>query len=76
MKFAYRPFDVRWLYWEPNTKLLDEKREDFMRCVPFPCPILISQQKTRMDASFPQVISVLPDLALMDRGATSFPLLL
>ena len=74
MKFAYRPFDVRWLYWEPNTKLLDEKREDFMRCVPFPCPILISQQKTRMDASFPQVISVLPDLALMDRGATSFPL--
>jgi hypothetical protein len=27
--FAYRPFDVRWLYWEPETKLLDEKRSDY-----------------------------------------------
>jgi hypothetical protein len=25
-RHAYRPFDVRWLYWEPETKLLDEKR--------------------------------------------------
>ncbi len=73
-RFAYRPFDVRWVYWEPTTKLLDEKREDFVRCVPLPCEILISQQKTRMTASLPQLISVLPDLALMDRGATSFPL--
>ena len=24
--YCYRPFDVRWLYWEPETKLLDEKR--------------------------------------------------
>ena len=23
---AYRPFDNRWLYWEKDTKLLDEKR--------------------------------------------------
>jgi len=27
--FFYRPFDVRWLYWEPETKLLDEKRADY-----------------------------------------------
>lgn len=73
-RFAYRPFDVRWLYWEPTTKLLDEKREEFVRCVPLPCAVLVSQQKTRMEASYPQLISVLPDLALMDRGATSFPL--
>jgi hypothetical protein len=73
-RFAYRPFDVRWLYWEPTTKLLDEKREEFVRCVPLPCAVLISQQKTRMETSYPQLISVLPDLALMDRGATSFPL--
>ena len=26
--YAYRPFDLRWLYWYPHTKLLDEKRED------------------------------------------------
>ena len=26
---AYRPFDNRWLYWERDTKLLDEKRADY-----------------------------------------------
>jgi len=27
--FAYRPFDHRWLYWEADTKLLDEKRSNY-----------------------------------------------
>jgi hypothetical protein len=26
VRYAYRPFDSRWIYWEPETKLLDEKR--------------------------------------------------
>ena len=26
IRHAYRPFDSRWLYWEAETKLLDEKR--------------------------------------------------
>ena len=26
VKFAYRPFDTRWLYWEADTKLLNDKR--------------------------------------------------
>ena len=29
VRFAYRPFDNRWLYWEADTKLLDEKRADY-----------------------------------------------
>ena len=29
IRFAYRPFDIRWLYWEGETKLLDEKRADY-----------------------------------------------
>ena len=29
IRFAYRPFDSRWLYWEKDTKLLDEKRPDY-----------------------------------------------
>ena len=29
IRFAYRPFDNRWLYWERDTKLLDEKRTDY-----------------------------------------------
>ncbi len=28
-RFAYRPFDIRWLYWEKDSKLLDEKRADY-----------------------------------------------
>ena len=30
VRYAYRPFDVRWLYWEPETKLLDEKRAEYV----------------------------------------------
>ncbi len=29
LRYCYRPFDLRWLYWDPETKLLDEKREDY-----------------------------------------------
>ena len=29
IQYAYRPFDNRWLYWEKDTKLLDEKRTDY-----------------------------------------------
>ena len=29
IRFAYRPFDNRWLYWEEDTKLLDEKRAEY-----------------------------------------------
>lgn len=30
MRYAYRPFDVRWLYWEPETKLLDRERSEYV----------------------------------------------
>lgn len=30
VRYVYRPFDVRWLYWEPETKLLDEKRSEYV----------------------------------------------
>ena len=29
IKFVYRPFDTRWLYWEAETKLLNDKRADY-----------------------------------------------
>jgi hypothetical protein len=29
VRYCYRPFDVRWIYWEPDTNLLDRKREDY-----------------------------------------------
>ena len=33
VRYAYRPFDNRWLYWEGETKLIDEKRADYKRHV-------------------------------------------
>ncbi|MXY51546.1 MAG: N-6 DNA methylase, partial [Gammaproteobacteria bacterium] len=29
IRFAYRPFDHRWLYWEGDTSLLDRKRAEY-----------------------------------------------
>ena len=29
VRYAYRPFDNRWLYWDADTKLLDEKRTEY-----------------------------------------------
>ena len=29
VRYIYRPFDARWLYWEADTKLLDEKRAKY-----------------------------------------------
>ena len=29
VRYSYRPFDNRWLYWESETKLLDEKRAEY-----------------------------------------------
>ena len=33
VRYVYRPFDDRWLYWEAETKLLDEKRADYQQHV-------------------------------------------
>ena len=29
VRYCYRPFDHRWLYWELETELLDRRREDY-----------------------------------------------
>jgi len=47
--YCYRPFDNRWLYWEPSTKLLDEKRSDYWPHV-FPGNIWVeARQKQPME---------------------------
>jgi hypothetical protein len=45
VRYAYRPFDVRWLYWEPETKLLDEKRSEYFPHVRSDNPWLEVRQK-------------------------------
>ena len=76
VRFAYRPFDNRWLYWEADTKLLDEKRADYKSHVFEGNLWLVTQQKPRRGWSPPQVISPIGCLDLMDRSATCVPTLL
>ena len=70
IRYGYRPFDNRWLYWEKDTKLLDEKRADYAPHVFEGNMWLVTQKKPRREWSPPQVISHSGCLDLMDRGAT------
>lgn len=61
-RYCYRPFDVRWLYWEPDTKLLDEKRAEYVPHVFEGNVWLEARQRQPMDAfDRGYVVSVLAD---------------
>ena len=51
IRFAYRPFDNRWLYWEKDTKLLDEKRADYRSHV-FEGNLWLGSSKREIQADF------------------------
>ena len=73
VRYAYRPFDTRWLYWEGDTGLLDRPRSEYKPHVFEGNFAFVSQQKPRREWSPPQVVSQMGCLDLMDRGATCFP---
>ena len=73
IRFAYRPFDTRWLYWEAETKLLNDKRADYKRHVFKGNRWLVLQNKARPDLSPPLVISELGDLNQMNSSAYCVP---
>ena len=73
IRFAYRPFDNRWLYWEAETKLLDEKRADYRPHVFEGNMWLVLQNKARPDLSPPLVISNIGDLNQMNSGVYCVP---
>ena len=74
VRYAYRPFDIRWLYWEVDTKLLDEKRADYRPHVFEGNVWLVLQNKARPDLSPPLVISNIGDLNQMNSGVYCTPL--
>ena len=73
VRHAYRPFDIRWLYWESETKLLREKSPRYPMHVFHGNAWLVTQQKPRREWSPPQVISHIGSLDLMDRSASCVP---
>ena len=74
VRFHYRPFDTRWLYWEPETKLLDEKRADYFLQV-FPDNVwLAAVQQNRKDFDPPISCMGYCSRHIIERGANLFPL--
>ena len=74
--YAYRPFDNRWLYWEADTKLLDEKRADYRPHVFDGNLWLSAAEHLRKDATEPQACfsAHIASFHLIERGALVFPL--
>ena len=73
VRYAYRPFDTRWLYWEADGVLLDRPRAECRPHVFEGNLWLISQQKPRRDWQPAQVVTHIGCLDLMDRSATCIP---
>ena len=53
VRYAYRPFDIRWFYWEAETKLLREKSPRYPQHVFEGNLWLVTQQKPRREWSPP-----------------------
>ena len=73
IRFAYRPFDRWWLYWEEDGLLLDRPRPDYRPHVFEGNKFFVTQQKPRREWSLPQVISQIGCIDLIDRSATCIP---
>ncbi len=73
-RFAFRPFDLRWIYYEHETNLLQRRVPQFAQNVFDGNCWIVSQQIPRRDWSPPQLIFHLGCLDLMDRSASCFPM--
>lgn len=74
VRYSYRPFDLRWLYWEPETKLIDRNRPEYFPNVFADNIWLAAVQQNRKEFNPPFVSSRLGSLHLIERGANLFPL--
>ena len=73
VRFSYRPFDVRWLYWEAGDGLLGRPVPNYKPHVFKGNVWLVLQNKARPDLSSPLVISNLGDLNQMNSGVYCVP---
>ena len=75
VRYTYRPFDNRWLYWEGQTKLLREKSPRYPQHVFEGNKWLSEVPRVRRDAVEPQAVvtSDLAALHLIEWSASMFP---
>lgn len=75
VRYLYRPMDVRWVYYEPETRLLGEKVPDYFPQSFSRNPFIFTTPRTRKPNIEPaQYTRVLTDLNCLDSGASGFPL--
>ena len=75
VRYAYRPFDIRWLYWEMDTELLDRKRAEYRPHVFESNMWLSSSHRIRKGETEPQtaVTRHIASYHLIERVANWFP---
>lgn len=62
VRYCYRPYDVRWLYWEPETALLDRNRAEYVPHV-FDGNVWLEARQKQSKEGFDRgyIVSVLAD---------------
>ena len=73
VRYAYRPLDTRWLYWEGAGVLLDRPRADYKPHVFEGNSALVLQRTARPQLSPPLLIRELGDLNEMNSGIYCVP---
>lgn len=76
VRFLYRPFDLRWVYWEPETKLLGEKSPHYFPHVFGGNVWLAACQQNRKGFDPAIVCRPLAAMHVIERTANLFPLYL
>ena len=74
IRCAFRPFDNRRLYWEPDSGLLARPSTEYKPHIFDGNLWIVTQQKSRRESSPPQVILCMGNIDLMDRSATCIPM--
>ena len=75
VRYAYRPFDDRWLYWEADTELLDRKRAEYKPHVFEGNLWLSSSRRIRKGETEPQTAFTrhIASYHLLERASNWFP---
>ncbi len=73
---VYRPFDMRWLFYEPETDLVERKRPDYPPHVFEGNVWFATAQRARMGYEPPLVASSIMSLHVIEWSASCFPLYL
>ena len=75
VRYTYRPFDTRWVYWEAKSGLLDRPRPDYKKHTFDGNQWLSSTQHLRKGETEPQAYFTrnLASYHLIERGALWFP---